>query len=67
MVGGVGEGGTRRRQKEEEDDFVLEEDMKGGAYGLDKCGEANRRQGGLEEDSAREGGSRVEVGQAERA
>ena len=37
--------------------------MKGGAYRLDK----NRRQGGLEEDSAREGGSRVEVGQAERA
>ena len=50
MVVGVGEvgEGDRRRQKEEENDFVLEEDMKGGGYRLDKCGEANRRQGGLD-------------------
>ena len=51
MVGGVGEigeGGRKRRQKEEESDFVLEEDMKRGGHRLDKCGEANRRQGGLD-------------------
>ena len=41
--------------------------MKVGGYKLDKCGDANSRQGGLEEDSAREGGSRVEMGQSERA
>ena len=51
MVGGVGEvgeGGRRRRQKEEENDFVSGEDMKGGGYRLDKWGEANKRQGGLD-------------------
>ena len=37
--------------------------MKVGGHIFDKCGEAKRRQGGLEEDNAREVGSRVEVEQ----
>ena len=35
-----------------------------GGHRFDKCGEAKRRQGGLEEDNAREVGSRVEVEQS---
>ena len=39
--------------------------MKVGGHRFDKCGEAERRQGGLEEDNAREVGSRVDVKQSE--
>ena len=39
--------------------------MKVGGHRFDKCGEAKRRQGGLEEDNVREVGSRVEVEQSE--
>ena len=38
--------------------------MKVGGHRFEKCGEAKRRQGGLEEDNAREVGSRVEVEQS---
>ena len=52
-------GGGDRGQQQNKDD------IKGSGDRLDRCGKADKRQGGLKEDSARDGRSRGEVGLAE--